>query len=187
MDTHHWLSLCIIKELPQPAVNTAGRAQQATRTGDWDTLQSTCVSSRPSRKFELDGLQWKQKLNCHCGVENQFFSSWNHIFGSLIFKTLTIHISSMVTAFDLIPRLKARLKYQLSSGTRRPHISLLYLVWLRFLSESIPLGYAQLWWATFNHSQSGYSVMLKNTKHIQKLHVLAIWKHFRKSKLLHNI
>ena len=37
-----------------------------------------------------------------------------------------------VRAFDLIPRLRARPKHQLSSGTKFPYVPLLYLVWLRF-------------------------------------------------------
>ena len=40
----------------------------------------TRVSSRHSQQFELDGLQQKQKLSWYSRVENQLFSSRNHIF-----------------------------------------------------------------------------------------------------------
>ena len=59
--------------------------------------------------------------------------------------TLKIYISSMVNAFDLISKLTVRSKYQLSSGTEISHITLLYLVWMRFLSQSTNLDYAQPW------------------------------------------
>ena len=35
--------------------------------------------------------------------------------------------------------------------------TLLNLVWLIFLSSSTIFGYAQPWWALFNHSQCGYN------------------------------
>ena len=38
--------------------------------------------------------------------------------GNYFVKTLNCHISSTVRAFDLIPKLRARPKYQLSSGTK---------------------------------------------------------------------
>ena len=84
----------------------------------------TCISSRHSQKFELDGIRWKQKLNWHSRVKNKpYFQAF---FSSSFFL-----ISSTVKAFDLIPKLRARSKYQVSSGTKSPHILLLYLVWLK--------------------------------------------------------
>ena len=48
-----------------------------------------------------------------------------------------------VRAFDLIPILRARPKYQLSSlssDTKLPHVSLLYLVWMRFFLDQPLFG-----------------------------------------------
>ena len=58
---------------------------------------------------------------------------------------------------NMILRLRARPKYQLSSGTKVPCESALYLARLGFLSSSTIYCNAQPWWATLNHSQSGYA------------------------------
>ena len=58
--------------------------------------------------------------------------------------TLNSHLSKTVKAFDLIPRLRARPKYQLSSGTLPYKLALIF-VCLRFLSSSTNFGYAQPW------------------------------------------
>ena len=96
----------------------------------------------------LERLQWYQKLNWH----------------------------SIVRVFDLIPKLRARPKYQLSDN---PHVLLLYLGWLIFLSQPTTLGFAQQWWPTFNHCQSGYSPTLENTEMVPKKECFV---HFRKSQ-----
>ena len=66
----------------------------------------------------------------------------------------------MFKAFVQIPKLRAMPEYQLLSGSKSPDVSLLYLMWLRFLFKPTTYGYAQPWWATLNYFQSGYNVML---------------------------
>ena len=56
----------------------------------------------------------------------------------------------------LRPRLRAWLKYQLSSGTKCPLILLLHILWLSVLSQSTTYSYMKPWWATVNQNQSGY-------------------------------
>ena len=73
----------------------------------------------------------------------------------ILILSLKSHISQTVRDFDLMPKLRARPKYQLSSVNRFPGVLMLYLVWLRFLSLWTTFGYVQAWWATLNHSQSG--------------------------------
>ena len=87
------------------------------------------------QKFKLDGLQQKQILNWHSRVENQIFSLQNHIFRQFfLFLTLNSHNSLTIRAFDLLPKLRASPKYQMSTGTQFEYVSLLDLVRLRFLS-----------------------------------------------------
>ena len=50
----------------------------------------------------------------------------------------------MFKACDLIPKLKARPKYQLLSETKFAYNLLLYLLWLIFLSYSTTFNYKQL-------------------------------------------
>ena len=50
-------------------------------------------------------------------VENNFFTSLTHILRQLFKRTLNCHISYAVRAFDPIPALRARPKYQLSADT----------------------------------------------------------------------
>ena len=45
------------------------------------------------------------------------FTSWIHIFKHFCWQTLNCHFTKTVRAFDLIPTLRARPKYQLSSGS----------------------------------------------------------------------
>ena len=49
-----------------------------------------------------------------------------------VIKTVKWNIFRTIRAFDIMQKLRARPKYQLSSSTKCPDISLLYLVWLRF-------------------------------------------------------
>ena len=113
----------------------------------------TYVSSRHSQKFKLCELQWEKNLNCHSDVETQFFSVFRSIFSGI----LNCHISKSVRAFHLIPRLTAMPKYQVSSGTKCPNKSPIYLNGPNILSSSTIFGYAQPLLATVNHSQCGYS------------------------------
>ena len=48
----------------------------------------TCVLSRHSQKFELDGLQWKPKLNWLSRVENPITSFQKHKFRQIFFNKL---------------------------------------------------------------------------------------------------
>ena len=82
----------------------------------------------------------------------------------LVGKTMSHHNSQTIRDLDIIPRLRARPKYQLSSGT----YLLLYLVWLKFLSLSTTFGYAQPWWATLNNSKIGYGPNSIKRKNVSK-------------------
>ena len=90
---------------------------------------------------------------------------------------LNCHITYTIKAFDLIPKLRARPKLQLSSGTKCLGVSLLNLAWPRFLSSSTTFGYARPWWATLKHSQLGYGLNAK--KHWKKL----AWRTPMKAKI----
>ena len=82
-------------------------------------------------------------------IENQLFSALNPIFRNYsLKKTLNCHI--FFGAFDLFPWLWARPKPKLSPGTKCQDVLLLYLIFTN------TFGYAHLWWATVNKSQSGY-------------------------------
>ena len=85
-------------------------------------------------------------------LKTNFFCFQKHIF-----RHLNCHIFKSVRAFCLIPRLTAMPKYQVSSGTKCPNKSPIYLNRLNMLSSSTIFGYAQPWLATVNHSQCGYS------------------------------
>ena len=63
-------------------------AGQARLPGKLRPSQLTCVSSRLSRKFELYGLLWKQKLNWLSRVYNPLTSSQKHTFRQLFFNKL---------------------------------------------------------------------------------------------------
>ena len=86
----------------------------------------------------------EKKLNQHSKGENLLFWYQKHIFGQLLEKN-NCHKSLAVRAFDMIARLRARPRYQLSSGTKLTGESALYLAWLGFLSPANTFGYAQLW------------------------------------------
>ena len=95
--------------------------------------------------------------------------------GPLVFQACTAKKGSWIpgsqpfpmSAFDLIPTLRTRPEDQLSAdihynkaGNKMPQELVLYLVWLWFFFKSSTFGYAQQLWATLNHSQSGYGVVL---------------------------
>ena len=59
----------------------------------------------------------------HLNASHPRLSIWPHpnisiISGNYLWTTWTCHISSTVRAFDLIPKLRAKPEYQLSSGTK---------------------------------------------------------------------
>ena len=69
----------------------------------------------------LDAWNWVV-AGQHINARHPGSSSWPNpsvsIFSGNIFEPLNCHIASAVRAFDLIPKLKARPGYQLSSGTK---------------------------------------------------------------------
>ena len=105
-----------------------------------------------AKTFSLTDSDERKNLNLHSRVENPLLFSWNQVLKQYLFLfTLNRCISETVIAFDLILKLRARPEYQQSSGNKCPHVSLLYLVWLIFLSSSTTVGYAQLLWLGINH------------------------------------
>ena len=90
--------------------------------------------------------------------------------------------------------MRARPDYQLSpdihshkAGTKYPDKLPLYIVQLlkkNKIKKSITFYYAQLSWATFIHSESGFGVMYKNTKTNPKMPVLATSENVNESIIL---
>ena len=117
----------------------------------WQTIAYVCILLKTLVFQAVTACRTPTKVKTKLPVH-----SWNPIFlftkpyiqAILVGKTLSRHNSQIFRAFNLIPRLRARPKYQLSSGT----YFLIYLVWLRFLSFSATFCYVQPWWATLNYS-----------------------------------
>ena len=59
--------------------------------------------------------------------------------GIFLDKTLKIHVSSTVRAFDIIAKLRAKQKYQLSSGHKSTRFDAIHYV-AGMLSQSTTLG-----------------------------------------------
>ena len=78
-------------------------------------LQCTLLCLPGSLEF---GCSWTA-LQCESPqVINVAKSKCFYIFRQFFWKTLNFHISLTVRAFDLIPKLRARPEYHLSSGTK---------------------------------------------------------------------
>ena len=95
-----------------------------------------------------------------------------HFFG----KTLKIHICLTVRAFDLIPKPRARPKYDPSSYTTSPHVLLIYLMWLSFFCLNQPPSVMRSrGFATVNHCQSGYDP--NDIKGLNSSKKACFWQH----------